>query len=98
MSSSGRFVRFRWSISLVLLILSFICSYAGKTDNVLAWMIPSDRVAAAMYFLLFPVFAVLAIGFSVVNLGRYRSLQFLLEVAAAFWLLARAVLSLLGPT
>lgn len=87
-----------WRLSTTLLLVSFVCSLAGKTDNIVGAHIANSRLSAAMYFLLFPLFALVGLGLAAVNLWKHRSIQFGVEVVLAVLLIAYAVMQLVGPT
>ena len=60
---------------------------AGNTNNIIGSSIRNTNVATLMFFGLFPLCAVMALVVGIYHLVRYRSVQHMVEVVLAVWLL-----------
>lgn len=96
-SPTRGFFSVRLNPTIFLLILGYLCIQAGYEDTFVGRMV-NFRIATWMFFLFSWLLPLAAIPIAIYQLVRYRSLQHLLEIGVAVWLLVEALQGVVKST
>jgi hypothetical protein len=81
----------RFSPAMLLLPASYLCAQAAYKDTLVNAIVENFTIAVWMFFLLSWALPLIALVISVWQLIRNRSLQHLIEIVVAAWLLIAAL-------